>query len=208
MCASYGLDPRFTDSELLEGEHTELLERLRRWATDNGGEPVRPTGKNLRNLNPLLTHHDGAAAVEEAWWGYLVDGAPAKFPSINTRFERLRQRPAPLRSRAIVPTTGWFEMRKPSRIWHEFGVGGTLFGMAAVTQPGRTADGASFTCYSIITRSAPAHLRELHDRVPLLVPAAFAHEWLAAPDASPALLDDVMLASDELVARVSAAPRR
>ena len=61
---------------------------------------------------------------------------------------------------------------------------------------------------SIITRSAPAHLRELHDRVPLLVPAAFAHEWLAAPDASPALLDDVMLASDELVARVSAAPRR
>ena len=72
-------------------------------------------------------------------------------------------------------------MQKPSRQWHEFLVDdGALFGMAAVTQRGRTADGAWFTCYSIVMRPAPEHLAGVHDRMPVLVPASFAGEWLTA----------------------------
>lgn len=208
MCASYGLDPRFTDADLLAAADDELLDGLRAWATENAGETLRPTGKHRRNLNPLVVQPDAVPLLEPAWWGYLVDGEPAKFPSINTRSERLRERPGAARNRAIVPATSWYEMQKPSRQWNEFVVDdGTLFGMAAVTQQGRTADGNWFTCYSIVMRPAPAHLVELHDRMPLLVPATFSRDWLTAP-VGREIVDEAIHLSEQMATRVSAAPRK
>lgn len=207
MCASYGLDPRFTETELLSAADEALLDDLRTWAEQNAGEPLRPTGKNLRNMNPLVVQSDGAPALEKGWWGFLVDGEASKFPSINTRSERLQDRPGGLRTRAIVPATSWFEMQKPSRRWHEFLVDdGALFGMAAVTQRGRSADSEWHTCYSIVMRPAPAHLAELHDRMPLLIPASLSHEWLTA-EPTREVIDEAILASEEIVSRVHARTR-
>lgn len=207
MCASYGLDPRFTDAEFLAAADEAVLDGLRVWAEQNAGETVRPTGRNLRNLNPLVVQPENTPVLEPAWWGFLVGGEPAKFPSINTRSERLQERPGALKSRGIVPATSWFEMQKPSRQWHEFLVDdGALFGMAAVTQRGRTADGATFTCYSIVMRPAPAHLAGVHDRMPVLIPAAFAEEWLTA-DADREVIDEALLAAAELDERVQTTPR-
>lgn len=208
MCASYGLDPRFIDAELMAATDAEMLAGLRSWAEQNAGETVRPTGKNLRNLNPLIVPNDGEAALEPSWWGYLVNGEPAKFPSINTRSERLQERPGGLKSRAIVPSTGWFELKKPERVWHEFALDNrALFGMAAVTQRGRTADGESFTCYSIVMRPAPEHLADVHDRMPVLIPTAFAQEWLHA-EGSRDVIDEALLAAASLDERVTATSRK
>ncbi|MFF7293293.1 SOS response-associated peptidase family protein [Microbacterium sp. NPDC008134] len=207
MCASYGLDPRFTDAELLAEADADVLDGLRQWARQNAGETLRPTGKNLRNLNPVVVDADGETALEPAWWGFLVNGEPAKFPSINTRSERLQERPGSLKTRALVPATGWFEMKKPERVWHEFGIGeGILFGMAAVTQRGRTADGEWFTCYSIVMRPAPAHLADVHDRMPVLIPTDFAREWLTA-QGDRELIDEALRAAASLDDRVAVAPR-
>lgn len=207
MCASYGLDPRFTDAELLAEADEAVLDGLRAWAQHNAGETVRPTGRKLRNLNPVITAPEGRPALESAWWGFLVDGAPARFPSINTRSERLRDRPGGLRSRAIVPTTGWYEMQKPERVWHEFGMGeGVAFGMAAVTQRGRTPDGETVTCYSIVMRPAPEHLADLHDRVPLLIPSAFSADWLTA-EPQRDLIEEALLAAGSLDERLRARAR-
>ena len=207
MCASYGLDPRFTDTELLDAADEAVLEGLRTWAERNEGETLRPTGKNLRNLNPLIVQPDGSPALEPAWWGFLVGGEPAKFPSINTRSERLQDKPGGAKARAIVPATSWFEMQKPSRQWHEFLVDdGALFGMAAVTQRGRTADGTWFTCYSIVMRPAPEHLAGVHDRMPVLIPTSFAEEWLTA-DTGREVVDDALLAAADLDDRVRVKPR-
>ncbi len=206
MCASYGIDPRFSGQALLDAEHEVLLDALRDWARAADEEVRRPTGRNARNLNPLLVPRGGVPKLQEAWWGHLAEGEPVRYPSINTRSERLRDRPSDLRFRAIVPATSWFEMQKPSRAWREFGMGGkTLFGMAAVIRPGRTSDGAPVTCYSIVTRDAPAHLSEAHPRMPLLIPPPFAAEWLAA-SASAALLDAALDASASLDEAVTAVP--
>ncbi|MGM1016988.1 MAG: SOS response-associated peptidase family protein [Actinomycetota bacterium] len=207
MCASYGLDPRFTETDFLEAADEALLDGLRSWAEGNAGETLRPTGKNLRNLNPLVVQPDSAPTLEPAWWGFLVGGEPAKFPSVNSRSERLQDRPGGLRTRGLVPATAWFEMQKPSRVWHEYRVDrGALFGMAAVTQRGKTTDGTWFTCYSIVMRPAPPHLYEIHDRIPLLIPAALSHDWLtAAPTRE--ILDEALVASDEISARVAVRPR-
>lgn len=207
MCASYGLDPRFTDAELLAAADEAVLDGLRTWAEQNAGETLRPTGKNLRNLNPLIVQPEASPVLEPAWWGFLVGGEPAKFPSINTRSERLQDRPGGAKARAIVPATSWFEMQKPSRQWHEFLVDdGALFGMAAVTQRGKTADGAWFTCYSIVMRPAPEHLAGVHDRMPVLIPTSFAEEWLTA-DAGREVIDEALLAAADLDDRVQVKPR-
>lgn len=207
MCASYGLDPRFTDTELLEAADEAVLDGLRSWADQNAGETLRPTGRNLRNLNPIVVQPEASPELEPAWWGFLVGGEPSKFPSINTRSERLQDRPGGLKSRALVPATRWYEMKKPDRVWHEFRVDdGALFGMAAVTQRGRTADGVAFTCYSIVMRPAPEHLAGIHDRMPLLVPASLSNDWLTA-EPTREIIDEAIAAADEMAARVQTAPR-
>lgn len=179
MCASYGLDPRFSDPDALLAEDEELVDDLRTWARDNAGGSILPTGKNLRNLNPMLTNRDSHRALTLGWWGYLVDGAPAKFPSINTRAERLLKHTSASPRRAIVPATSWFELRKPQRQWFEFaGQQQRLLGLAALTQIGRTSDGSEYTCYSLVMRAATPALEEIHDRVPLLVSADFCDDWL------------------------------
>ena len=209
MCASYGLDPRFSDPDALFDDDAELLDELRGWAARNAGETLLPTGKNLRNLNPIVRESAGRRQLDLAWWGYLVDGAPSKFPSINTRSERLAERRGTLPSTAVVPATSWFEMQKPSRQWFSFGADATspqLFALAAVTQPGRTADGAAFTCFSVIMRPAPEHLADVHDRTPLLIPAAFMGDWLAGEAPPSELIAAAIAESDRALREVAVTP--
>ncbi|GAA4486626.1 SOS response-associated peptidase family protein [Microbacterium panaciterrae] len=196
MCASYGLDPRFSDQQLIEEADDLLLEGIRAWARRNADETLRPTGRNLRNLNPIVLPGETAPTLELGWWGYLIDGRPSRFPSINTRSERLQERPGGLRGRAIVPATRWFEMQKPAGVWHEFGLAGSLFGMAAVTQRGRTEDGSWFTCYSIVMQPAPERLAGIHDRSPVLIPPAFAADWLAGAATSDLMTEALLASSD------------
>lgn len=193
MCASYGLDPRFTGDAYRDALDADVLEGLRSWAAGNDGEILRPTGKNLRNLNPIITD---PSTVQLAWWGYLVNGAPASFASINTRSERLATAKGALPDRAIVPVSFWREMAKPSRIWHHFTAPDDgLLGLAAVTRPGRTADGVDYTCYSIVMQPAAGHLAHIHDRMPLLINPGFAEEWLTTPNAPGELINAAVAAA-------------
>lgn len=210
MCASYGLDPRLGDYKSLAAlNDQEILDDLRRWAEDNAGETVRPTGKNMRNLNPIIRDAGDGPALELAWWGYLVGGEPAKFPSINTRSERLQQKPGNMKGRALVPATSWFEMQKPSRDWYSFGLNDLeVFSIAAVTQQGRPTGGDPVTCYSLVMRPARDDLADIHDRMPMLVPPRFAEEWLD-PGVGPSteLIDEALEASRELTELVTAQRR-
>ena len=193
MCASYGLDPRFDDREYIDAVDAAVLEGLHSWASHNDGEILRPTGKNLRNLNPIVTD---PSTLELGWWGYLVNGAPASFASINTRSERLANSKGSLPGRAIVPVTYWREMAKPSRVWHHFSAPAHgLLGLAAVTRPGRTADGTDYTCYSIVMQPASQHLEHIHDRIPLLINPGFAEEWLQTASPGGELIDAAIAAA-------------
>ncbi len=52
MCASYGLDPRFTDAELLAAADDAVLEGLRVWARENAGETVAPRARTCATSIP------------------------------------------------------------------------------------------------------------------------------------------------------------
>ena len=181
-----------------------MLDELRSWASRNDGEILRPTGKNLRNLNPIFK---GMSELELGWWGYLVNGAPASFASINTRSERLAGAKGSLPGRAVVPVSYWREMAKPSRVWHHFTAPeDSLLGLAAVTRPGRFSDGTEYTCYSIVMQPAAGHLEGIHDRMPLLISPGFAEEWLMTPKAGGELIDAAVAAAVPVNDTIRVAP--
>lgn len=203
MCASYGIDPRFTDkSDILAGD-LAMLEALRQWADDNADETLRPTGRRKRNLNPIITWARDERTRESGWWGYLENGEPARFPSINTRAERLHAARGAAQARAIVPATRWFERQNPQQVWHEFS-SGELFAMAAVARQGRTADGARFTCFSIVMQDSPDDLADIHDRSPILIPAGFVDEWLSSRAPVGDLVDEAVARSAGELTRIHA----
>ncbi len=196
MCASYGLDSHFADPDLFSAADAETLAELRAWAAAHEGETLRPTGINARNLNPLLVPKGAdASRITPAWWGFLVGGKPAKFPSINTRVERLIDRPGDAVRRAIVPATSWFEHQKPAKVWHRYDLGeGRLFGLGAVARLGKTLDGIDYICYSIVMRDATPETTEIHDRMPLLIAPEVSDDWLHA-ESSRALIEHSLEAS-------------
>ena len=205
MCASYGLDPRFKDTQQILGGDQELVEQLRAWADANAGETMLPTGKNLRNLNPIVQERDGRLVMQLGWWGYLIGGEPAKFPSINTRSERILERGEAVPARAIVPATTWFDMQKPSRQWFQFEREHLdLLAMAALVRPGRTPDGASFTCYSLVMRPSTDALAPIHDRAPLLIPGGFVDEWLTSTEAPRDLVEEALAQSETVLETIEA----
>lgn len=200
MCASYGLDPRVSITEYEDAFDHAVLDALREWATSNNGATLLPTGIRARNLNPIITSAD---TMTLGWWGYLVDGKPARFPSINTRSERLESGKGPLGARAIVPASFWREFQKPGKVLHHLALPDhDLLGLAAITRPGFTADGQEFTCYSLVMQPAVGQIEQIHDRMPVLVPAGFAEEWLHSDAPAPELIAAARNAAQPLSARV------
>lgn len=204
MCASYVLDPLFEIDEWIDSVIFDVRDALRAWAADNAGATILPTGIRARNLNPIVLSE---GAVTLAWWGYLENGAPAKYPSINSRAERLARSHAPLPERAIVPASFWREFQKPTKALHHLGDDGRLLGLAAVTRPGRTSDGSEFTCYSLVMQPAAPQIARIHDRMPLLVTPGFADEWLHSTAPASTLLDTAIAAARPLAERISARPQ-
>jgi len=207
MCASYGLQASVSEMEgLFQFDERPGSADVAGWLERYSADVVKPTGRIERKLNPIVRADPTGRTADLGWWGFLVGGLPAKFPSINTRSERLRDTPATARSRALVPATEWFEFEKLSKQKWRFSTGG-LLAMAAVTQAGRPVDGEPVTCYSIIMQPARPDQAHLHDRMPLLLPPSFFSDWLD-PTAQPSadLIDAALDAGREMTALVSVRP--
>lgn len=95
-----------------------------------------------------------------------------------------------------MPVSFWREMQKPSRVWHHFTAPEDgLLTLAAVTRPGRAADGTEYTCYSIVMQPAARHLEHVHDRMPLLISPGFTEEWLTTESPGGGLIDAAIAAA-------------
>lgn len=214
MCASYGL--QITADQFFDHfpfDRGPAPHDVARWLTEHSDETVKPTGRIEKRLNPIVTADADGLRPGLGWWGYLVGGMPAKWPSINTRIERVIESPSSANGRALVPATEWFEFEKPSRQRWSFHLPPAgdqqrpLLAIAALTRPGRPTEGEPVTCYSLLMQPARADLAGIHDRMPLLVPLDFADEWLAGGEpATPELLGAAVAAGAAVTDAVVAEP--
>lgn len=209
MCAGYGLElsgpnsggdrrpRRLGDTPLSPippGDGPEGRALLEAWVRDRDGH-ARITGRNARNLNPLITGRDGARELTLGWWWLHVGGAPAKFTAFNSRADRLLQSwREPFQHRALLPATWYVEKGVRFAL-----PGAEEFGMAAVTAPVAGDPDPDLASYSLVTRDALGEAADTHDRMPLVLPRELHDEWLDPERAGDAdLVRRALLVSEEI----------
>ncbi|QYM76449.1 SOS response-associated peptidase family protein [Leucobacter luti] len=204
MCASYGLGGGPHDLELtfdLPPMHEpESRELIAKWAREQRNT-ARITGRNARNLNPLIHAGFGAPRVDLAWWWIHIGGAPAKFAAFNARSDTLTTKwRDPLQRRAIIPAQWYIEKGQTFAL-----PGDELFGIAAVVNPVPLPDGSTMLSYAMVTRDAVgAGASAVHPRMPLILARESHAEWLDPQRAGDAeLVATVVIASEPLARTVT-----
>lgn len=128
-------------------------------------------------------------------WGLVPSWA--KDPStgtrmINARSESAVEKPAFRKAlasrRCLLPADGWYEWRRAGKSKQPYfmtGTDGASLAMAGLWEFWRPADGGDpLVTAAVLTTAAIGPLADIHDRMPLLVPAAHWSTWLD-PDLGP-----------------------
>lgn len=171
-------------------------------AQDAPGTAVEPNF----NVTPTTSvpvirtrRRDGKRVLSLARWGLLphwVPDARAGARLINARAETVATLPAFgsafARRRCLVPADGWYEWRRdpdgPGRqvmyMTPRDAAGVTFAGLWEVWSG---PAGPLLTC-SVLTTAAVGDLRDVHDRMPLLLPPARHAAWLDPVTARPSAL--------------------
>jgi putative SOS response-associated peptidase YedK len=108
-----------------------------------------------------------------------------KYPLINARAEEIEKKPSfrsPIRyRRCIVPASGFFEWKLiegHKRPYFVRPVGGGYFALAGVWDHWQGEDGKAVNSCAIITTEANTMMREIHDRMPLILEQEVLGTWL------------------------------
>lgn len=136
---------------------------------------------------------DGRRRLRIVRWGFVPQGGVTGRPVINARAETAWRRPmfstAFARRRCLLPADGFYEWQavpgSPRKQPHHIHLtGGGLFALAGIWEP--TAEGRG-TC-AILTTEPTAALREIHDRIPVIIARESYATWLDPTRARAALL--------------------
>jgi putative SOS response-associated peptidase YedK len=137
-------------------------------------------------------------------------GARSKAPSmwVNAKVETVAKlgafRAAYQRRRCIVPATGFFEWmpaqgQRPKQPMWIHPREGSVLAFAGIYEPGVDEHGEVTDTFAILTTAPTPELREVHDRMPLVLDQDGIERWLRADPPSPEALA-------ELAGEVSAIP--
>ncbi|MDN5747245.1 MAG: SOS response-associated peptidase [Pseudonocardia sp.] len=208
VCASYGLgggpypaEGEEPDFDLPPLDERENQARLIEWMREQQ-HTARVTGKNARNLNPLITATETGRRMDFAWWWLHPGGQPAKFSAFNSRADALMSKwRTAFQHRAIAPAT-WYVEKGTS-----FALDGEAFGIAAITTTAPSDDGDLLT-YSLVTREAVAAAARVQPRMPLVLPRELHDDWLDPGQEGDAdLIAAMVAASDEISHAIHAAKK-
>lgn len=182
MCGRYYLEEEI-DDETLE----ELLEQSLRIAAKQDAK-IRTSGEiRPTDIAPVIapSARDRSLGAFPMQWGFTH---PKRGMLVfNTRMETARERGMLAGSiddrRCLIPAACYYEWKKietgqKERYAFRAEDGSPLF-MAGLYI--RTSDPRRLPCFTILTRDAEKSIRDLHPRMPVLVPWAKAEEWLS-PD--------------------------
>jgi len=131
------------------------------------------------------------------WWSKEKAGA-AKL--INARAETVRDKPsfrdAYRRRRCLVLADGYYEWQRTTAVKQPWFIGlasGEPFGMAGLWESWRNpADGERLESCTIVTTAPASSIAQIHDRMPVILPASTHAAWLDPANDDVARLDPLL----------------
>jgi len=143
----------------------------------------------------VLTATDAGAEASPMRWGlvpYWAKDLKIAYSTINARIETASSKPAfrePWkRRRCLVPSSGYYEWQlladgKSKQPWFVHAVDAPLLMFAGLWDRWRGPEG-DIDSYAIITQPAAGAIAQVHDRMPLILPAVRFSDWLLGDPAA------------------------
>ena len=151
--------------------------------------PFRPN-HNMRPTqnSPVLRTVDGAREFDEMRWQLVPRWEKefkTKLTTINAKsetvFESRLYKSLIVRQRCIVPLSGFYEWKKDGTKKRPYEIhlkDGNIMSVAAIWDTWRSGTGEERRSFSILTTSANDFMREIHERMPVILGAAQLDDWL------------------------------
>lgn len=145
---------------------------------------------------PVITNED-PGKLSFLKWGLIPSWAKDPkigFNLINTRAESISEKPsfrnAFKNRRCLVPANGFYEWKKdenktPYRIFLK---SDELFAMAGIWETWKDGEGRPVYTFSIVTTTPNALMKNIHNRMPVILPQELEEAWLKGND-EPTLIE-------------------
>lgn len=178
MCGRFSL----TSDEAILNERFKLA---------GGSEPYIPRYNCAPSQNLVVITGQKPLQKQYFRWGLIPFWAKdAKIGSklINARAENIADKPsfrnAFRQRRCLVPADGFYEWKKrngkaPYRIVLKRN---QLFAMAGIWEAWNSPEGKTIFCFSIITTTANEGMRDIHERMPVILPPGSEKLWIESND--------------------------
>jgi putative SOS response-associated peptidase YedK len=175
MCGRY----RLTRADrLAERFDAELAEELRPRYNIAPTQPV-----------PVVRANGSRRVIASMRWGLIPNWAKdASMAQINARSETLLEKPAFKenfeRRRCLIPADGFYEWKRSGRSKQPFHFGmqdDSLFAFAGIWDRWKPPQGPIVETCAILTTTPNELLRDVHDRMPVILEPKKYREWLDAP---------------------------
>lgn len=188
MCGRYSLaapNPALVRERFMLGDEVPIEPRYN----------IAPT----QNVLAVTTDREGAPRPDVLRWGlvpFWSEGPESGPRMINARAETLAERPAfrdaLARRRCLVIADGFYEWQPrvhgPKQPWWITRSDAEPFAFAGLWASWRPEpDAPALRTCTIITTEANDALRDVHDRMPVILPRAAERAWLTDPDPGAAL---------------------
>lgn len=183
MCGRYYIDDSLKGFEA-------LVEELNRGKP--GGAPIKTGEIRPTDVAPVIAN--SRARRQRPFlmrWGFGGAGRNAR-PVINARSESAHEKPmfrdAMLGRRCLVPASYYFEWQTQGKSREKLAMkpDGPVMYMAGLY---RLEPGEPLAAFTILTQEADERITHIHDRMPVLLPAQWAGEWLSQTADAAVLLD-------------------
>ena len=192
MCGRYKLEDKIDDERLEEQVRQAIRIAAKLDAKMKTSGEIRPT-----DIAPVLAPcaRDRTLGAFPMQWGFVH---PKRGMLVfNTRMETAQERDMLAGSvndrRCLVPASRYYEWKKidpkrKERYAFRAEDGSPLY-MAGLYI--RTSDEHRLPCFTILTQDADMSIKDLHPRMPVLVPYARAEEWLSPDTDFHAMIQDL-----------------
>ena len=183
MCGRFALYSSFQAIK----EYYELLSDL---------ELIENFNVTPGSLTPVIIRENQITSCELFHWGlvpFWAKDIKIGYKLINARAESIAKKAsfkhAFLKRRCLIPVNGFYEWDKTSREpYFIFLKNRKIFSLAGIWEQWKNSDNTIYKSFSIITTQANEKMKDIHYRMPAIIPSGEEKNWLKNTNSASKLL--------------------